>query len=72
MKTALHVSTDKGSCLQDLGVAYTKKSFLKLLVAIDTARLVQEFGQITETAWGNSHRDAHCSGVFISNKTIKK
>jgi len=72
MKTALHVSTDKGSCLQDLGAAYTKRAFLKLLVAIDTARLVQEFGQFPETAWGSSHWDVHCSGVFLSNKTIKK
>jgi hypothetical protein len=63
MKTAVHASTDKGSDLQslDLDAACTKRSFLKLPVAIDTARLLQEFGQIPEAAWGVSHWDVHCS-----------
>lgn len=61
MKTALDTLTDNGSALQDMSVACTKRSFLKLPVAIDTARLVQEFSQIPETAWGDSYWDVHCS-----------
>lgn len=61
MKTALDTSTEEDSSLQDLCTACTKRSFLKFPVVIDTARLVQEFGQIPETAWGNSHWEVHCS-----------
>jgi hypothetical protein len=61
MKTALHESNNNGSGPQDLGAAYTKRSFLKLPVAIDTAQLVREFRQVHEEAWGVSYWDVHCS-----------
>lgn len=61
MKATLHELNDNAGAPQDLGVAYTKRSFLKLPVAIDTARLQQEFSQIPEEAWGVSYWDVHCS-----------
>jgi hypothetical protein len=61
MKATLHELNDNAGGSQDLGVAYTKRSFLKLPVAIDTAQLVQEFGQVPEEAWGVSYWDVHCS-----------
>jgi hypothetical protein len=61
MKTALDTTTDKENSLQNLYAACAKKSFLKFPVAIDTTRLVQEFDQIPETAWGDSYWDVHCS-----------
>jgi hypothetical protein len=61
MKTALHESNDSGSAPRDLDAACKKRSFLKLPVSIDTARLVQEFGQVPEEAWGVSYWEVHCS-----------
>lgn len=41
--------------------AFKKRSFLKLPVPIDAARLVAEFNTIPADAWGVSHWDVHCS-----------
>lgn len=41
--------------------ACSKRSFLRLPVQIDTARLLEEYRGIPEQAWGVSHWDVHCS-----------
>ncbi len=47
--------------LEKINAACTKKSFLKLPVDIDTTRLLNEYNQIPESAWGGSYWDVHCS-----------
>ena len=47
--------------LEKIRAACTKKSFLKFPVEIDTTRLLNEYNQIPESAWGGSHWDVHCS-----------
>ena len=54
-------STNEEGNIKDLETACAKKSFLKLPVTIDTAKLINEFKNIPETAWGVSHWDVHCS-----------
>ncbi|MCE9521134.1 MAG: aspartyl/asparaginyl beta-hydroxylase domain-containing protein [Alphaproteobacteria bacterium] len=41
--------------------SFAKRSFLKLPVAIDAKRLVDEYNGIPADAWGVSHWDVHCS-----------
>ena len=59
--TAQKIPTNEKGNIKDLETACTKKSFLKLPVTIDTAKLINEFKNIPETAWGVSHWDVHCS-----------
>lgn len=46
---------------EDILHACKKRSFLKLPVNIDVARLLAEFENIPASAWGVSHWDVHCS-----------
>jgi len=55
---AVHAGDVRDSSLE---LACAKKSFLKLPVPVETSRLLAEFGQIPEEAWGVSHWDVHCS-----------
>lgn len=59
--TTQKLPTNEKGHIKDLETACTKRSFLKLPVAIDTADLLNEFKNIPETAWGVSHWDVHCS-----------
>lgn len=56
----------------DIAEACKKRSFLKLPVPVDGAKLLAEYNSIPAEAWGASHWDVHCSIDMVLLRGGKK